>query len=371
MRVQISLTRMAMLLSLAATAITVTLSDPAAVHAQTINKPSIQVTLQVHKGYKGDPETWSWTPTINFRVNGPVTVGSHLSVEYSLPTNKSWLKFDCGTGEAGPYSWVGVQNCGQNPPDEQAVTYIGPVDFRINLKNELEGKGLTLLAGKFTVERFHEGTVDLPKFKNNFVYYVNYDWNLPIAYVFGEDVSYVEKPSYKMVPASLNGSRLMVAFWFKGQDKALIYGKFGAYLYYQGRLVAETVTEGTSCEVIDRPESNVDSPNGYCARMFNIKAMVWDKNPEYRPADFFPMHKNPGEYEIKVLQDGKLARTAKFTMGSNYQIVDTGIGKQNTLGTWRTVVPALIVGDQDGQWDRNAYKTAAFFGNPMSGFIAP
>ena len=29
------------------------------VSAQTINKPSVQVRLQVHKGYNGDPETWS------------------------------------------------------------------------------------------------------------------------------------------------------------------------------------------------------------------------------------------------------------------------------------------------------------------------
>jgi len=60
--------------------------------AQTINKPSVQVRLQVHKGFKGDPETWSWTPVINFRVNGPFTPGGALSVEYSLP-GKSW-KFD-------------------------------------------------------------------------------------------------------------------------------------------------------------------------------------------------------------------------------------------------------------------------------------
>jgi hypothetical protein len=64
--------------------------------------------------------------------------------------------------------------------------YTGPVDFKINLRNELEGKNATLLSGKFKVEKFHEGVVDLPKFKNNFVYYVNYDWVLPIAYVYDE-----------------------------------------------------------------------------------------------------------------------------------------------------------------------------------------
>jgi len=49
------------------------------VSAQTIDKPSVQFRLQVHKGFKGDPETWSWTPVVNFRVNGPFSPGGAVS----------------------------------------------------------------------------------------------------------------------------------------------------------------------------------------------------------------------------------------------------------------------------------------------------
>jgi hypothetical protein len=58
-------------------------------------------------------------------------------------------------------------------------------------------------------------------------------------------------------------------------------------------------------------------------------------------------------------------------MGPNGKLVDTGIGNQNNLGTGRIVVAVQIVGDQDGAWDRNAFSTQAFFGNPLSGFVVP
>src|SRR5260370_34816346 len=213
------------------------------VSAQTINKPSVQFFLQVHKGYKGDPETWSWTPMIDFRANGPFSPGSALSVEYSLP-GKSW-RFDCNPQDAGPSSaWVGVRDCGQNPPDTEAVTYTGPVDFKINLKNELEGKSATLFSGKFKVEKFHEGVVDLPKFKNNFVYYVNYDWTLPVAYIYDQLVynwEYAYPIGNTTVP-NLYDSRLIAAFWFKRATGGcgvpnVGYGKYKSYPYYQATTV--------------------------------------------------------------------------------------------------------------------------------------
>jgi hypothetical protein len=378
MKIRISLSRVAML-SVLIVATLGAFSSAATVQAQTINKPSVQFFLQVHKGYKGDPETWSWTPMINFRTNGPFKAGDQLSVEYTLP-GKTW-KYDCNPQDAGPSSaWVGVRDCGQNPPESEAVTYTGPVDFKINLKNELEGKSATLLSGKFKVEKFHEGVVDLPKFKNNFVYYVNYDWNLPIAYIYDELVYNWEyaHPIGNTFNPNLTNSHLMAAFWFRGMTGGggvadVSYGKYEAYLYYQGQMVASAAGDFTHCELLNRPESNQDSPYGYCSRVFSFqKAILWDKEPSIHvPGYYYNMYEHPGEYEIKVLRNGKLARTAKFTFGSDYKIVDTGIGKQNNLGTLRVVVPVKIIDDQDGTWDRNAYKTDAFFGNALSGFVAP
>jgi len=43
------------------------------------------------------------------------------------------------------------------------------------------------------------------------------------------------------------------------------------------------------------------------------RPMLWDKNVASSvPGSYFPMWKNPGEYEIKVLRNGKLARNGKI-----------------------------------------------------------
>src|SRR5882724_4039268 len=69
----------------------------------TINKPSIQITLRTQQQYyrngQVDQETWSWTPRIAYRVVGPISAGSQLSVEFALPSGKPWIRFDCNTKE--------------------------------------------------------------------------------------------------------------------------------------------------------------------------------------------------------------------------------------------------------------------------------
>ena len=346
-------------------------SNSMTVQGQTINEPSIQITLRTHQQYYRngveDQETWSWTPRIAYRVNGPISAGSQLAVEFTLPSGKTWIKLDCDTKETKEGYWWATE-CGMNSndvKDQDASIETGLAGFKINLKNELEGTNKTLFTGKFKVEKFHVGVVDLPKFRNNFAFYVNYDWNLPIGYIYSYDVMDA-RPGY---PPSETEGRFTFVTWFKGDPKLIDYGKYVAYLYYQGKVVADSSGGDKygvdGCQITDM--ASFESANTYCRHYFTVNATVWDKQAEYHPMDF-PMYKNPGEYEIRVLQNGKLARTAKFTMGTNGQLVDTGIGKQNNLGTGRIVVPVQIIGDQDGQWDHNAYKTESFFGNPLTVF---
>jgi hypothetical protein len=47
---------------------------------------------------------------------------------------------------------------------------------------------------------------------------------------------------------------------------------------------------------------------------------------------------------------------------------DNGIAAANHLGSDRVIVPVQILDAQDGQWNRSAWKTDAFYSNPLKGF---
>jgi hypothetical protein len=78
------------------------------------------------------------------------------------------------------------------------------------------------------------------------------------------------------------------------------------------------------------------------------------------------LSKNPGEYEIKVLSAGHLARSVKFTVAADGSF-DNGIASANKLDSERIIVPVQVIGNQ-GPWDKTAWKTGAFYGNPLTGF---
>src|SRR5437667_455168 len=85
-----------------------------------VNQPSIQIKLRTHLQYyrngQEDQDTWSWTPRIVYRVNGPISAGSQLSVEFTLPSGKPWIKFDCNTTQTAAGSWWETE-CGMNSND--------------------------------------------------------------------------------------------------------------------------------------------------------------------------------------------------------------------------------------------------------------
>jgi hypothetical protein len=327
----------------------------------TIDKTSVQVTTQEHRSYFADgkevSDFWSWTPRIDFRVNGPIAAGSQLQAEFFLPGGKSWIKLDCSTGEVGPGQWwqVGNPSCGNNLPDEQAVIYTGPVDFKIYLKNELQGTSKTLFAGKMNVRKVHV-TPDLPVNQNHYDFFVDHDWNLPIGYVFAAESDDSSEAESAPLAASL---------WFRGETNNV-----AAHLFYKGQEISNTATssKGTSNQEVSNLTFE-DSPFQWRRVRFTFfNVLVFNREDPDNHPEAFRLDKNPGEYEIKVMRGGKLVRTAKFQVGANGKIVDKGVARNNSLGTNRVVIPVQVIGSEGPEHDPNSWKAGAFYGNPLSGF---
>lgn len=330
----------------------------------TIAKDSLQITAFTFNVYKGNYDVWSWAPLVKFRVNGPIASGSQLYMEFTLPTGP-WLKFDCDTGDTQPGYWWKTECGGRQIAENQTSTYTGPVNFTIKMRNELAGNDMTLFKGKMTVAKAHSNEAG-PKAANKWVYFINHDWNLPIGYVY-------------LTPDSLQGwdyPDFHVAFWVRGEPV-----KFQPHLFYQGKEVGKKMYEGMEvgaagceAEVENNTTHYVEDALPQKAKWSRIECdfpNIKGANKRNEKAGFGPLHilaDSPGEYEFKLLWNNKLARSIKFTVAPGGKF-DNGIATANKLGSDRVIVPVQIIGDQDGAWDKNAWKEA-FYGNPLTGFTA-
>jgi hypothetical protein len=337
----------------------------------TIQKDSVQVTAFTLSSYKKDFKVFSWVPRLQLRVNGPVASGSQIYAEFNLPGGTSW-KFDCKTEERGAGHVLKIEECGGRDAlgEDKGTTYTGPVNFTIKMRNELAGGDATLFTGKFKVAKVHSNETG-PDYVNHFVYYVDQDWNLPIGYVFLEpdDVYEWKKPT------------LSFAFWARTE----INGPHEPHLFHNGKEVGKLMYEGEevckpSCgtEEVHNEPTHITEPHGQFiwtrlrCNFPNIKA--WNKTGEENKTMFGPLYllsENAGDYEIKILYKGHLVRSIKFSVDAEGKIVDNGIATANKLGNNRVIVPVQVLGDSDGAWDKNAWKTDAFYGNPLTGFTAP
>jgi hypothetical protein len=359
--------RTLLLLGLALPAMIATASYSKADDEPTIAKDSVVVNAYTENQYHKNFDNWSWVPKINFRVNGAIPSGSQLYVEFSLPTGGTWVKFDCQTGTIEKDHWWKTECGGHDLPEDKGVTYVGPVSFSIKMRNELMGSDSTLFTGKMKVAKAHSNLVG-PKAANKWVYYVDEDWTLPIGYIY-------------LSPSEGGGWKLPnfgFTMWVRGESAQL-----EPHLFYQGKEVGKMVFQGEevskpSCGETYETETTqfVDEKTPHKAKWERVSCKFssvdgYDKTGK-KPGMFGPpylLSDNPGEYEVKVIWNIHLARSIKFTVGPDGKF-DNGIATANKLGSDRVIVPVQVLGDQDGTWDKAAWKTGAFYGNPLTGFSA-
>jgi hypothetical protein len=350
---------------------------PSAVHSAasqdqpTIAKDSVQLTAFTNNSFKQNYDVWSWVPKIEFRVNGPIPSGSQLYVEFMQPGGAApWVKFDCPTQETQKGYWWQVSDCGGRAIEDKSITAVGPVGFSIKMRNELAGGDQTLFTGRAKVAKALSNEVG-PKAAQKFVYFVDQDWNLPIGYVYytRDDVYGWDYPVFN------------VAFWVRGEP-----GSLEPHIFYKGQEVGKVFLDNTqvgkpSCDARHEvnPTHYVNDSLPQKAKWARVECTFytvkrWDKTNDGRGQpntnEMFKTASNPGEYEVKVLRNGKLARSIKFNVLPDGRL-DWSITEANKLGNDRGITPVAVIGDQDGAWDRNAWKTDAFYGNPLTGFTPP
>ena len=340
----------------------------------SIAKDSVQVNAFTLGVYRKNYDVWSWVPKIDYRVNGPIAGGSQLYVEFTLPTGP-WLKFDCKTEETQK-GFSSKTECGAREiPEDKGITYTGPVNFSIRMRNELAGGDQTLFTGKMKVAKVHSNE-EAPNAANHFVYYVDHDWNLPIGYVFYEPEDQWDRDD----PRRWARPKFSLAFWTRGDWS----GFAEAHLFHGGKEVGKVYYEGKeigtpSCggKEVQHYTSGTTPAGQFIWTRWKCtfsSVLPWDKIGDKTQSIFGPTYlfnENPGEYEIKVMYQGHLIRSLKFAVDGEGKLVDNGIASANKLGNDRIIVPVQVLGDQDGPWDRMAWKADAFYGNPLKGFSVP
>jgi hypothetical protein len=305
--------------------------------------------------------TWSWRPRYFFTVAGPLTGGSQISVSFYKPDGTLWLTQPCQTPEIAEGATGNIEN----PSDSgdamlrQTITTTGVFTFKVTLKNELTSTNKTLYSGKFTVGKFHSGP-NVPVNKNQFEYYVDHDWLLPIGYLFFDTRLNEEAPPMRL------------SIWFRGETKQ---EDVAAYVFYKGKQICSTkVSEEGSAYPKFAVSTTGSDPDPLWRNMLfsfhNVACYYKQVSANTKPMWHF-LDANPGEYEIKVLRKGKLARSVTFTVGADGKVVDNGVAKKNKMGEFAIVVPVKILPGMDGKAKPETYKTDAFYGNPLAGFTAP
>lgn len=328
----------------------------------TLLKRTVFVTPQKYLRYWKNPKaaepvynTNSWYPKIKFDVLGPIEAGSKLYVEIDRAGGGPWLKINMQTPVLENDVWETIRPESISSDDEEKLASVetGVFNFRIKLKNALAGTDTVLFSGKFKVNQL---TLDqnIPENKGKKEFMVDYDWHLPIGYVWINPEADEEVP-YLSTQVCLKGA--------VEQDKT------EAYLFFNGKQISkDPMTTYSTKEVLT---SGADEPHHrYSILQFNF-SNVRGFNRSSSASDYsqnFFLDKNPGSYEIKIMRGNALARSIGFTVGRDGAIVDNGIAKTARLGGVRMIFPAKISGSLDGAYNAAAWQTDALWSNPLSGF---
>jgi hypothetical protein len=324
-----------------------------------IVQPSLQITTKRFTGARG----WSWVPRVAFLIAGPLEGGSQLVINVSKPDGSAWLSEPLETPElvAGAWGTVTLPELGES----KAISQSGSCGFQIVLKNALTGAKKPLFSGRFLVKTLKDR---FDKSPGAVEFYVDQDWNLPLGYL-GMNLQLDEEAPV-----------LEIRLWLRGTPEML--ESTVAYILYKGQQIASSKhlgAGGSTDEIylthdahLTTPGQNAGDPSWIRLKLTCVKVRLYRDQSKLSANNYSSRHflaTNPGTYELKLLRDGKPIRSATFTVDAKGLVVNDGMGAR--LGTPWYFLPIKIEPGAEPAASAVAYKTGAFYGNPIPGFIAP
>jgi hypothetical protein len=325
----------------------------------TLLKRTIQITPQKFLRYWKNPKAAepiynanSWYPNVKFDVLGPIESGSKIYVEIDKANGSPWLtiKMDTPTLEDDIWETIKPERIDSEAEEKLASIESGTFNFRIKMKNALSGANTVLFSGKLKVNQLSLNQI-IPENKGKKEFAVDYDWHLPLGYVW------VNPEVNEEVP------HISAQVCLKGKaEESDIEG----YLFYNGKQISKSFAYNKNVLT-----SGADEPHHrYTIMQFDfMNARAFNKNTTMNDfsGNFF-LDKNKGNYEIRILRKNQPSRNISFTVGSDGKIVDNGTAKSVNLGGLRMIFPTKISGTLDGMFNSNALQMDGIFGNKLIGF---
>ncbi len=322
-------------------------------------KNSIYVQAKTHNEYWKMPNQRnysSWVPMIRFSHFYNNEKSLNYTVEYFNPDGTAWYSEKLEQGNLAGYRTVRFESPSPygGVLDTKSTAGTGVYSFKITNQDTKE----VLYYGKFKVGKF--STSSSPQEKNKVDFYVEHDWLMPFGMI-----------GFHHSLDEVGGMPLEVSFWLKGPVDA---NELEGRIFYKGQEIASTANGGGGATDYDERASGFAAafaPQNFWKRwQFQWRNFLFDNNGTFNRENFpnaFYADKNAGEYTVRIYRSGTQIREITFTIGADGRYTVPGYTSQIFMPYHRIVLPVKVIGTGE-KWNATAWKTDAFYGNPLSGF---
>ncbi|TFZ05829.1 hypothetical protein EZ313_04010 [Ramlibacter henchirensis] len=285
-----------------------------------------------------------WVPIAQLPVSGRFPDGQEIHVSYKAG-GKPWFVERFRNTDATALlrnrstAWLLYRlRSGRN--QEHLARHTGRIEFEVTIRDPLAGSTRKLAAGHFNVGTAPTGGSDVD-------YFVNYDWATEVMTV---DFMGNGNPSLDYPGVTLH------AVFLQPVERE---EQMSLHLFHAGKEIASTSRWGHAFRTSARSPKTRQGYGVVEAAFALPNVVAYDRRAQ-KDAGFFVVSENPGEYTIKILRNGELAREAMFTITPDGRI-DRSLNIAANLHHGYTVVRAKVLGTQDGA--RANFKADGLWGN--------